>query len=173
MAKNIDLTKRDFYFSAQGGLCYLQNTEQCLARGGAMTLKSERGREDARSTWDHLRPRLAGGRNARNILLACNKCNTTKGSRESATPEHFAWASQLWDDYQREHMIANQRRCYPTDALLIVRLHKLAAKPCKTRDLADPNAVAEGEYERKVAHVAALSALWQKTIAYRIASPIS
>ena len=81
--------RRVWYFAQQRGLCCLQITNDCTARGGLMSLGVDKNARNY-ATFEHLTPqsvlrkkKACGASVARVQLLACKACNCAKGARDA------------------------------------------------------------------------------------------
>lgn len=96
--------RRKFYYDAQDGLCALRRSLECREVGGLMS-KDQCKRSPRRPTWDHIIPRGEGGKDERNILLACSQCNHERGIHP-APDGAKSRAETLWEAwlvYRAEH----------------------------------------------------------------------
>lgn len=78
--------KRTFLFHQQNGLCHYCGKEMILAGYPGRMSRPERKRMASK---DHIIPRAHGGtHNIKNLVCACNHCNTRRGTM----PYHlFVW----------------------------------------------------------------------------------
>ena len=86
-----------FYFERQAGVCSLRRTVECLQVSGEMDITKRRAPH--RATWDHVVPKSEGGRNAFNLLLACEQCNHDRGSIHPAAEGSQERAAALWAEW--------------------------------------------------------------------------
>ncbi len=90
-------SRRLFFWNAQRGRCHLRLVVDCYSVDGYMDFGKNTG-NPRRASWDHIKPKSSGGKDARNVLLACSACNTARGSR-SAPNGSAERAVQLWEQW--------------------------------------------------------------------------